>query len=107
MSKVTVIVNGRKYDIKCDDGQENHLTQLAQYVDRRVDELVSAVGQVGDARLLLMASLLVADELSEVSKELDSFKDDESGLSQNAVEVSEMESLANRIESIAEKLEAI
>ena len=74
MSKITVMVNGRKYEIACDDGQEAHLTRLAQYVDRRVDELIAAVGQVGDARLLLMASLLVADELSEVYTELDSLR---------------------------------
>ena len=72
MSQITVVVNGRKYDIACDDGQEAHLTRLAQYIDRRVDELIAAVGQVGDARLLVMASLLVADELSEVYTELDS-----------------------------------
>ena len=75
MSQITVVVNGRKYDIACDDGQEAHLTRLAQYIDRRVDELIAAVGQVGDARLLVMASLLVADELSEVYTELDSQKE--------------------------------
>jgi cell division protein ZapA len=107
MSKVTVVINTRKYDIECDDGQEEHLIQLSQYVDRRVDGLVSVVGQVGDARLLLMASLLVADELSEVQTKLDRFKDEKRELSQNIINVSDIESLANRIESIAEKLEAI
>jgi cell division protein ZapA len=107
MSKVTVVINTRKYDIECDDGQEEHLIQLSQYVDRRVDGLVSVVGQVGDARLLLMASLLVADELSEVQTKLDRFKDEKRDLSQDIINVSDIESLANRIESIAEKLEAI
>jgi cell division protein ZapA len=107
MSKVTVVINTRKYDIECDDGQEEHLIQLSQYVDRRVDGLVSVVGQVGDARLLLMASLLVADELSEVQTKLDRFKDEKRDLSQDIINVNDIESLANRIESIAEKLEAI
>ena len=45
MAKVSVTINKRKYEIACDDGQEAHLVRLAQYVDRRVDELVAAVGQ--------------------------------------------------------------
>ena len=71
MPQVDVHVNGRRYQIACDEGQEEHLTQLAEYVDKRVQELVGAVGQVGDARLLVMTSLLVADELSEAYSTLE------------------------------------
>ena len=66
MGQVSVTVNGRSYTVACDDGQEDHVTELAQYIDSHVTELTESVGQVGDARLLLMASLLVADELSEM-----------------------------------------
>ena len=65
MAQVEVTINGRNYQIACDDGQEAHLAQLGEYIDKRVQELVSAVGQVGDSRLLVMTSLLLADELSE------------------------------------------
>ena len=65
MAQVDVIINDRSYRIACDDGQDGHVTELARYLDGRVQELVSSVGQVGDARLLVMASLLIADELSE------------------------------------------
>jgi len=110
MAQITVLVNGRKYDIACDDGQEAHLTRLAQYIDRRVDELIAAVGQVGDARLLVMASLLVADELSEVYTELDSLKNDRrpNALAQSGsgpISVSDLNKLAERVEKIAETLE--
>ena len=110
MSQITVVVNGRKYDIACDDGQEAHLTRLAQYIDRRVDELIAAVGQVGDARLLVMASLLVADELSEVYTELDSLRNNRrpSAAAQSGagpVSVSDLNKLAERVEKIAEALE--
>ena len=110
MSQITVVVNGRKYDIACDDGQEAHLTRLAQYIDRRVDELIAAVGQVGDARLLVMASLLVADELSEVYTELDSLRNNrrpnviaQSG--SGPVSPNDLNRLAERVEKIAEALE--
>lgn len=65
MAQVDVTINGRDYQIACDDGQEDHLAQLGEYVDRRVKELATTVGQVGDSRLLVMVSLLIADELAE------------------------------------------
>lgn len=70
MAQVQVSINGRSYQIACDDGQEEHLVQLGEYIDKRVQELVSAVGQVGDSRLLVMTSLLIADELAETYAEL-------------------------------------
>ena len=104
MAQVTVIINNRRYDIACDDGQEAHLTHLAQYLDKRVNELTRAVGQIGDARLLVMASLLVADELSEANTELEALRGD--GKEPAAASaIPELERLADRIEAIAEKLE--
>lgn len=70
MAQIEVAINGRNYQIACDDGQEAHLTQLGEYVDKRVKELVTAVGQVGDSRLLVMVSLLIADELAETYADL-------------------------------------
>jgi cell division protein ZapA len=70
MAQVDVTINGRDYQIACDDGQEDHLAQLGEYVDRRVKELATTVGQVGDSRLLVMVSLLIADELAETYAEL-------------------------------------
>lgn len=104
MAQVDVSINGRDYRIACDDGQEQHLTQLAAYVDRRVSELVAAVGQVGEARLLVMVSLLIADELSEAYAGM------ETGQPQAEEAVARLaeatEALARKIESIAARLEA-
>ncbi len=61
MAQVSVEINGRKYQIACDDGQEAHLKRLGDYIDNRVQELIAGVGQVGDERLLVMVSLLFAD----------------------------------------------
>jgi cell division protein ZapA len=49
----------------CDDGQEGHLTQLAQDLDRRIEGLRNDFGEIGDMRLTIMAALLIADEMSE------------------------------------------
>jgi len=64
MPLMEVVVNGREYQVACDAGQEERLRELAQHLDKRVQVLAASVGQVGDARLLLMAGLLLTDELS-------------------------------------------
>ena len=109
MSQVTVTINKRTYDIACDDGQEAHLRRLAAYVDNRVGELIAAVGQVGDARLLVMASLLIADELSDSYSELDQLRKNNDGVARR-IQAEEtiadgLEKMAERIESIAVRLE--
>lgn len=71
MPLVNVMVNGRAYTIACDDGEEDHLRELAAHVDAKVHELLESVGQVGDQRLMLMAALLVADEYFEVRQRLE------------------------------------
>jgi cell division protein ZapA len=78
MPIVNIMVNARGYAIACDDGEEDHLRELATCVDGKVKRLLESVGQVGDAKLILMAALLIADDyfdaasrLAERSKELD------------------------------------
>jgi cell division protein ZapA len=65
MSQVTVAINGRQYRMACEDGQEDHLRQLCADLDRRIDDLRGKVGEIGDARLIVMAALTIADELFE------------------------------------------
>ncbi len=111
MAQVDVTINDRSYRIACDNGQEDHLSRLAEYVDQRVQELVAAVGQVGDDRLLVMASLLVADELSETIGALERSQEAAGAAVEQAgtgeIQVARtMENLADRIERIAARLEA-
>ena len=115
MSQVSITINGRDYTIACDDGQEDHLTRLSDYLNSRISEVVAAVGQVGDTRLLVMLGLLIADELSDSYAELAAARGEEVdaelpvGGHKQAVEegvVTAIESLAEQIETIAERLEA-
>jgi cell division protein ZapA len=59
MAQVKMNINNRNYEIACDDGEENHVQQLGRYVDEKVTELATRIGQVGDTRLLVMAALLM------------------------------------------------
>ena len=109
MAEIRVSINGREYQVACDDGQEEHLTKLARYVDRKMGELVGAMGQVGDARLLVMASLLITDELSDAYQQLESFgaeSQNEGWESAEETMAAALESCAERIDNIAARLEA-
>ncbi|MHA1566988.1 MAG: cell division protein ZapA [Alphaproteobacteria bacterium] len=112
MAQVAVTINGRNYRIACEDGQEDHLIQLAGYLNGKVEELVTAVGQIGDTRLLVMAGLLIADELSDSSTELSDAKADTEQVRDQAVSQAEValtgqiDLLARRINDIAAALEA-
>jgi len=104
MAQVEVTINGRNYQIACDDGQEAHLVQLGEYIDKRVQELVSAIGQVGDSRLLVMTSLLIADELAETYAGLKKTSAAmESAVSAEAME----EKLAAIVDATALRIEAV
>ena len=108
MPQVEVIINGRGYRIACEEGQEKHLSGLAAYVDGRVAEMVASTGQIGDARLLVMVSLLVADELSEARGLLSEAGLAPRGEGSPAVPPHDRDAgLAERIEAIAERIESV
>lgn len=120
MAQVTITVNGRRHDVGCDDGEEERLSNLAARLDQRVRSLVAKVGQIGEARLLLLACLLVEDELSEARLQLAAATGDaltipaipqnpqagpnggsSTGASQDAAAIAEaLEALAGRIEAV-------
>ena len=70
MSQVTVTINGRQFRMACEDGQEGHLMRLAQELDQRIEKLRGNFGEIGDARLTIMAALTVADELADINNRL-------------------------------------
>jgi cell division protein ZapA len=67
MGQIVVKVNGRDFTLSCADGQEPRIRRLAQYVDARVGEFARNLGQIGEARLILLAALVIADELSDAN----------------------------------------
>jgi len=112
MPLVNVMVNGRAYTIACDEGEEEHLKVLAAQVDAKVREVLGSVGQVGDARMMLMAALLIADQNQEITGKLGtgSASDDERRNLHLRAEQAEsdaadvLESAAKRLEDIAARL---
>jgi cell division protein ZapA len=99
MAEVMLLVGGHTYQVSCRDGEEPHLRKIADIVDRKVREARSAVGDLGEVRQLLLASLLIADELLETAKPA------APQVSGGESEVMVIEALAERVEAIAAKLE--
>ena len=65
MAQVAVALNGRTYRFVCGDGEEARILALADYVGAKLDSFGLAYGRPGDDRLLVMATLMLADELFE------------------------------------------
>ncbi|MBM85536.1 MAG: cell division protein ZapA [Rhodospirillaceae bacterium] len=103
MAQVDISINGQTYRISCEDGQEQRLRDLSSMVDAHVKDLVEQIGQVGHTRLLVMASLLVADELvdlRETVKKVDGETNDES----DTRAIKAIERIAGRLEAIASRV---
>ena len=108
MAQINVTVNGRSYNVGCDDGQEKHVGNLAEYVDKRVAELTQSVGQVGETRLLLLAALLIADEMSDLYKRIETLER-QAEQAESAIDSAigaEVAALAERLETVADRLES-
>ena len=106
MAQVTVEVNGRPYAVGCEDGQEQHLLDLAKLFDQQVRHVSQDMGQLGDTRLFLMGALLLADELADARSRIS--KSEAEASRANAEKgrmetraVAALEAAAKRIEKLA------
>ena len=98
MAEVDLLIGGRSYSIVCRDGGEDHLRELARHVDRKAEEARAAVGDVNEARQLLFAALLIADEMAEQAASVP-------GIAPDPHIAGTLASLATRIEAVADALE--
>jgi cell division protein ZapA len=109
MPQVTVVVNGRSYTIACEPGEEDRVRQLGRGIDAKVVGFAKDAPQAGEARLLVMAALMLADELSEARETLRRARGTggaaAGGADEEAVATG-IERLALRIETVAARLEA-
>lgn len=101
MASVEVEIAARKYSVACRDGEEEHLRSVAAIVDGKAQEASAALGSLSEARQLLFASLLLADEL----KEHRSGQPKAPPAELDPAIVDALERLAGRVESLAEQLE--
>ena len=96
----------------CDDGQEEHLTRLAQSFNARIGELRSEFGEIGDMRLTVMAALTIADELSEQREQLQRIEDEFASLQDARVVAADRakvteKAIAAAFNAASERIEAL
>jgi cell division protein ZapA len=99
MATVELEIAGRKYMVACRDGEEEHLRSVGGIVHGKAREAESALGSLSEARQLLFASLLLADEIKELR----------AGTAQPRPDpevANALERIADRLESLAERLES-
>ena len=116
MAQITSTIAGRQFRLACEDGQEEHLQELAKDIDQRIISLRRKFGEIGDTRLTVMAALMVADELAETIQKMRLLEEDIASLQDARLIASDraraasdavigaFNSAAERIESITRKL---
>ena len=70
MAQVTVTIDSKTYRMACEEGQEEHLSELAGRFDRYVGHLKGQFGEIGDLRITVMAGIMVMDELHELQRRM-------------------------------------
>ena len=105
MGQVVVKVNGRDFALSCADGQEPRIRRLAQYVDAKVGDFAKGLGQVGEARLILLAAIVIADELSDANETVLQERSRARAAAGDAGAASGLRDMAERIETIAARIE--
>ncbi|TWF55030.1 cell division protein ZapA [Neorhizobium alkalisoli] len=112
MAQVTVTIDGKAYRMACEEGQEDHLIDLADRFDRYVSHLKGQFGEIGDLRVTVMAGIMIMDELSETTrriglleKEVEALKSGRAG----AVEIQQRneEQVVSAISELAARLEGL
>ena len=104
MAQVTIRINGYAYAVSCEDGQEAHLSEMASEIDRRITSIKAIGGQSGEARLLVLASLLLADELHDTKTDLATAKTGKPATAASPERSARLRRIAARAEEIAADL---
>jgi len=103
---VTLEINGKPYVVGCEDGGESHARLLAARIDEKVRQIAPEAGAPGEARLILMAALMIADDLNEAEIAIKAAEalagDYEKALDRFASKaVAALEAAADRLEDMA------
>ena len=110
MNHVNVTINGRQYRMACEEGQELRLLKLGESLETRIQSLRGKFGEIGDARLTVMAALTVCDELVDANNRIRSLEEELEALRDVRVAAADrarstQTAVANALNSAAERIE--
>ena len=116
MAEVNLSIHGKSYGIACDDGQENRVVEVGQYVDNRARDIASAGAASNENHLLVLTALVLADEVKELKDSLRGAQANGNAPTQVVHEglpeaeerqiIESIEQLASRIDGVAERLKS-
>lgn len=117
MPALRITIGGRECQVACDEGQESHLKHLARLLDERLTGLGSSGARANDPQLMMLAGLMLTDELEDTRRELNILRSEIRNNSQsfevnkqieleNAVAAT-IHDIASRVEAIAGELEKV
>jgi cell division protein ZapA len=105
MAHVSLTIDGRKYRVACNEGEEQRLESLAGMIDGKIGELRASFGEIGDQRLVVMAALTIADNLAEARDEVAAERERISTVkAQTAAVAASLDAVSSRLESLAAQL---
>jgi len=91
MANVNIKFNNKDYLLSCEDGQEENLKKLADYLDSKYSELKKNLGNIGESKLMLITAIKMVDEYFDLNKKVNSKKNEFEKLS---IKFKELRSLA-------------
>jgi cell division protein ZapA len=71
MANINIKFNNKEFLLSCEDGQEEHLEELAYHLNEKFNKLKSNLGNIGENKLLLITSISTMDEYFETKKKID------------------------------------
>jgi len=100
MANVNIKFNNKDYLLSCDDGQEENLKELANHLDAKYNQLKKNLGNIGESKILLITAIQMVDDYFDLSKKINSKKNDFEKLS---IKFKELRSLAINYKDEKEK----
>ena len=87
MANVNIKFNGKEFLLSCDDGQEEHLEELSQHLNKKFTELKNSLGNIGENKLLLISSIKIMDEYFDTKKKIEEKKQEMNNLAKKFKEL--------------------
>ena len=110
MAEVAISINGRNFSIFCEDGQEDRVLELGEYVDVRLRDISKAGAANNEAHLLVLTNLMLADEVFDLRDEVARMQNQIMGSADQAVNEEEVveaiNELAERIDEVSGRIKS-
>lgn len=100
MSEITIEIGGRAFQVSCQQGEEPYLQAAARMLDQEATALEAQIGRTPEARMLLMAGLMLADKTAGVQDKLTATEEKLTAMEAELAQLREASAVAGEPEKI-------